>query len=187
MKRMPESGFGRTSWWLASLFALALLACSCSNNTRTECVAAAMVDTAGEVSESARLDFQWLAIRVGLDSALRTGDGIKAHRASRIRLDSAIDRYRDSTRLDGKRLLSRSGCIDWRATWLEGRFDRLALATAMVGLLVSGGPNVAEWTLTDSAAPTVKLHAVIALPGTDGGTIDSVVLAISPSEVAIER
>ena len=163
------------------------LAFSCSKPQQAQCVPAALLDSLGESAEKSRIEFQWLGIQGKLDSALRTGEGIKAHRLAQGSLDSSLSRYRDSLTVDKPRLLSRSGCIDWRATWLSGRFDRAALASAMVRALVADSANVVEWSLTDSAAPAPRLHAIFARPGADGGTLDSVVLGLEPGQVTVVK
>ncbi|MEK7393163.1 MAG: hypothetical protein AAB214_11425, partial [Fibrobacterota bacterium] len=142
--------------------------------------------TTGEFGEKARIDFQWLAIKVGLDSALRTSEGIAAHRASEGALDAGISRYRDSMELEGTGVVSKSGCIDWAGSWKAGRFDRAAMVTAFLRELGKDSVTTVEWNdVSDSASVDVRLRAIYSLPGANGGEIDSVVLRLEASMVSV--
>jgi len=173
----------------AGRFALAALVVSgtfsCSKPAKVECSPVALVDTAGERLEKVRVEFQWMAIKVGLDSALRTSAGIEAHRASEGALDAAIARYRDSLKPEGNGVVSKSGCIDWAATWSVGRFDRAAMATAMLRGLGKDSVSAVEWTADSAANSDLRLHVVYSVRGADGGGIDSAILRLEPTMVSI--
>lgn len=144
-----------------------------------------MTDSVGALAEKSRVEFQWLAIRVGMDSALRTADGIAAHRAMAGSLDSSIARYGDSMRLEGTGIVSVSGCLDWKATWENGAVDRAAFLTVLLRRLVRDSVGVVEWTVVDAPSSETRLSAIYTLPGSDGGSIDSATLRIEPSMVSI--
>lgn len=176
---------GRSVGWsgLAAV-AMAVFA-SCSREARVDCVPAALVDSAGERSERDRVEFQWAAIRLGMDSVLRTAAGVQAHRSAEGGLDSSIARYRDSMRNEGAGLVSKSGCLDWKATWDSGRLDRSALVTSFLRALVRDSSNVVEWTVSDAVPGELRLQTIYALPGPDGGSVDSAVLLLEPEMVSV--
>lgn len=169
---------------IASLVALAMFGASCREAT-PPCAKEALLDTAGESAERARIDRQWLAIQGKLDSSSSTPAGIQAERSMQGSLDSSIARYRDSIRLDGRSIVSRSGCLDWRATWTGGRIDRAALATTWLRALVADDVGVVEWSVADTASAPLRLRVDFTKPGGDGGTLDAAVLAISPERVEL--
>jgi len=172
-------------WFCTALIAVAVLGASCSRETRVDCVPVAMVDSVGERSEQIRVEFQWLAVRFGMDSALRTPEGIQAHRSAALGLDSSIARYRDSMRTEGTGVVSKSGCLDWKATWEVGRLDRSALVTSFLRALVRDSSSVMEWTASDAIPGELRLHAIYAVPGPDGGSVDSAVLRLEPKMVSV--
>lgn len=167
------------------MIAVVVLGASCSRPSRVECVPTALVDSVGERSERIRVEFQWLAIRFGMDSALRTPEGIQAHRSASLGQDSSIARYRDSMRTEGTGVVSKSGCLDWKATWEAGRLDRSALITSFLRALVRDSASVVEWTVSDTLPTEVRLHAIYALAGADGGSVDSAVLRVEPKMVSV--
>ena len=150
------------------------------------CTKEPLVDTLGASAEQARIDLQWLAIQGRLDSARSTAGGIRTQRLANGSLDSAISRYRDSIKIDGASVVSRSGCLDWRATWEAGRIDRPALATTWLRALVADSVGVVEWSLSDTTAAAWHLHVLFTRKGRDGGTLDSTVLALSPDRVQVD-
>lgn len=112
-------------------------------------------DSVGDVLERERIEVQWAQVKGRLDSLLATRPGALAwERAPRSLEDDAF-RYGDTLESDGEALRFRNGCTDWNATWADGRFDRLALATAMVRPL-----------LADTTASALKVEADTAtVPG----------------------
>jgi hypothetical protein len=169
---------------LASLAVFAVVGASCRDAT-PPCAKAPLVDAIGASAEQARIDRQWLAIQGRLDSASSTGDGIHAERSMQGRLDSSIARYGDSLRRDGASIVSRSGCIDWQATWEAGQLDRTALATAWLRALVADGVGVVEWSVIDTASASMRLQVHFTRPGSDGGTLDAAEMSISPERVEV--
>jgi hypothetical protein len=168
----------------AVLAAFATFGTSCREPS-VACSAAPMVDTAGEAAEKARIERQWLAVQGKLDSSSSTAAGLESRRSAAGSLDSAIARYRDSIRTDGRTVVSRSGCLDWRATWEGGHVDRTALATVWLRALVADGVGVVEWSLPDTVPVEMRLRALFTRPGPDGGSLDSAVLAVSPDRVEL--
>lgn len=158
---------------------------SCSREPRVDCVPTAMVDSVGERSERDRIEFQWAAIRLGMDSVLRTASGVQAHRSAEGGLDSSIARYLDSMRKEGTGLVSRSGCLDWKATWDSGRVDRSALVTSFLRALVRDSSSVVEWTVSDATPGELRLQTIYAVPGPDGGSVDSAVLRLESAMVSV--
>lgn len=171
--RQNPSNASRASFALFALAALATVGC---RRESEPCVPAALVDTAGEAGEAARIRLQWLSIQGKLDSAQATPEGMHDLRSLQGRFDSAVARYTDSLRLDGGIVTSRSGCIDWRATWDEGRIDRAALATAWLRRFLPDAGGVVEWNPLDSSTGALTLW--FTRPGQDGGTLDSVGLRL---------
>lgn len=183
-KTVRWTGSGRVLALVAFWMAMTMEACR--EPAVVKCEPSALVDSAGESGEKARVDFQWLAIRVGLDSAIRTSAGIEAHRAATSTLDRAIGRYRDSMVLEGTGVVSKSRCIDWAATWKAGRFDHAAMATALLRTLGKDSVGAIEWGgVSDSNAAPLRLRTIFTLPGRDGGAIDSAILSIEPGMVSI--
>ncbi|MEN9308407.1 MAG: hypothetical protein RL173_2339 [Fibrobacterota bacterium] len=181
----PERG-GSGLWNAFAIGLVVALGFSCSKPAPVECERIALVDTAGEFGESSRIEFQWLAIKVGLDSALRTSEGIATHRASEGALDAGISRYRDSMELEGTGVVSKSGCIDWAGSWKAGRFDRAAMVTAFLRELGKDSVTAVEWSeVSDSTSVEVRLRTIYSLPGANGGGIDSLVLRLEPSMVSV--
>ncbi len=178
-------GGSRTGSFGLAMIGLPVVFASCSRESRVDCVPVALVDSVGERSERIRVEFQWLAIRFGMDSALRTPDGIQAHRSAALGLDSSIARYRDSMRTEGTGLVSKSGCLDWKATWEVGRLDKSALVTSFLRTLVRDSASVVEWAVSDEIPTETRLHAIYAVPGPDGGSVDSAVLRVEPKMVSV--
>jgi hypothetical protein len=170
---------------LAFLAGFALVGGAC-RATSQACSKEPLVDTLGASAEQARIDLQWLAIQGRLDSARSTADGIRTQRRASGSLDSSIARYRDSIRVDGSSVVSRSGCLDWRATWQAGRIDRPALATTWLRALVADSVGVVEWSMSDTTGVAWRLHVLYTRPGRDGGTLDSIVLALAPDRVQVD-
>lgn len=168
-----------------ALIAVAMFSASCSRETRVDCVPVAMVDSVGERSERTRIEFQWVVIRFGIDSALRTAQGIQAHRSAAGGLDSSIARYRDSMKMEGTGLVSKSGCLDWKATWEVGHLDKSALVTSFLRTLVRDSASVVEWTVSDAIPTETRLHAIYTVAGPDGGSVDSAVLRVEPKMVSV--
>lgn len=168
----------------ACFVAVATFGTSCRVAT-PPCAEGPLVDTTGEAAERARIDRQWLAIQGKLDSSSSTQAGIRAERSMQGSLDSSIARYRDSIRLDGRSIVSRSGCLDWRATWNVGRIDRTALATTWLRALVADDVGVVEWSVADTASEPLRLRVDFTRPGSDGGSLDAVELAIAPERVEL--
>lgn len=178
-------GPARVAGALAVLGALAGGFSSCSRESRVDCVPVALVDSAGERSERDRVEFQWSVVRLGMDSVLRTAAGGQAHRAAEGGLDSTIARYRDSMRKEGTGVVSNSGCLDWKATWEVGRIDRSALVTSFLRLLVKDSSSVVEWNVSDVVPGELRLHAIYAIPGPNGGSVDSAVLRLESAMVSV--
>lgn len=179
LARSSAGWFGLAAIGLGAVFA------ACSREPRVDCVPTAMVDSVGERSERDRIEFQWAAIRLGMDSVLRTAAGVQAHRSAEGGLDSSIARYRDSMRKEGTGLVSRSGCLDWKATWDSGRVDRSALVTSFLRALVRDSSSVVEWDASDAIPGELRLKAIYAVPGPDGGSVDSAVLRLEPAMVSV--
>lgn len=183
-RQISSRTYRRAAAALAAGFALVGASC----RTATEaCEGKPLVDNLGRAAEEARVDLQWMAIQGRLDSLRATPEGIRMERLARGGLDSAIGRYRDSLRLEGGAAVSRSGCLDWKATWEGGALDRTALATTWVRALVADGAGVVEWSVPDTGSGAIRLHVVFTRAGGDGGTLDSAVFAIDSARVALER
>lgn len=176
---------GQSAGWFGLAAVAVAVFASCSRETRVDCVPVALVDSVGERSERDRVEFQWSVVRLGMDSVLRTAAGVRAHRAAEGGLDSTIARYRDSMRKEGTGVVSNSGCLDWKATWEVGRIDRSALVTSLLRLLVKDSSSVVEWNVSDAVPGELRLHAIYAIPGPNGGSVDSAVLRVEPAMVSV--
>lgn len=92
-------------------------------------------DSTGARFEKERIEVQWVMFRGALDSMLSTRNGADLWERAARSSEEDERRYADSLELDGTALRLGDGCVDWKATWVEGDFDRGAMATAMVRAL----------------------------------------------------
>lgn len=142
-----------------------------------------LADTAGVRAESGRAELQALGIRGWMDSALSTREGLAREKEAQGSLERNVRRYRDSMRTESGIMVSPSGCVDWRGSLVDGRLDRIALVTAMTRSLVDTTANAVEWTLADSAKDPARLRVIYAIPGPNGGSLDSAVLLLGATTV----
>jgi hypothetical protein len=167
---------------LCCLSSVALVSCrlerksSCSNHEP-------LVDTAGAAAEKVRVELQWEAIPRPGEIAVRDKDAVSDRRAAEMEMEHAVARYRDSMKVAGGTLSSPGGCVDWRATVVDGVLDRQALATALLRSLVDPTATAMEWTVLDSASDPARMRAIYSVPGKDGGSIDSASLDVGRREV----
>jgi hypothetical protein len=118
-----------------------------------------------------------------MDSALSTREGLARQKAAQGSLERNVRFYGDSMRTGSGSLTSPGGCVDWRGSLVDGRLDRTAFVTALTRSLVDTAANAVEWTLADSAKDPAKLRVIYAIPGPNGGRMDSVVLLLGSSTV----
>lgn len=173
----------RYSAFLKTLLLPVLLSCSsCRRNPSCE-APAPMVDTSGMRAESERDRLQWLGLRGGVDSMPSGRDALALRDSVHGSLERDVRRYRDSMMTASGELTSPGGCLDWRASLVEGRLDRTALVTALARSLVDSVANTVEWSLADSAKDPARLRVVYAVPGPDGGRMDSATLLVGKKTV----
>ena len=140
-------------------------------------------DTAGSRAESDRAELQWVGVRGGVDSVPSGRDVLALRKSAHGSLERNIRLYRDSMRTISGNLRSGGDCLDWRASLVEGRLDRTAFVTALTRTLVDTAANAVEWTLSDSAADPARLRVIYAIPGPDGGRLDSATLLVGKETV----
>lgn len=92
-------------------------------------------DSTGARFEKERIEVQWVMFRGALDSMLATRNGADLWERAARSAEEDEGRYEDSLKMDGTSLRLGDGCVDWKATWVEGGFDRGAMATAMARAL----------------------------------------------------
>ena len=151
-----------------------LLAASCGRKTSSS-RKGPLVDSAGAAMEVARSDFQFRLARSG-----STPSEADSGREVQGSLEADARRYRDTLAVSGGRAADRAGTVDWKATWLDGRFDRPALALALVRTLVDSSCSLVEWSLPDTAGDTLGLRVVFQRPGPYGGPMDSALFSVLP-------
>jgi hypothetical protein len=157
---------------------------SCRQERKTSCPnPAPLVDSAGAASEKIRVGLQWAAIQHPAEPRILDKDGISDRRAAEIQMERTVARYRDSMRVVDGALSSPAGCVDWRASLVDGVLDRQALATALVRSLVNPAATVMEWTVLDTAFDPARLRTVYSVSGKDGGAVDSASLDLGRHEV----
>ena len=175
----------RNASFAKSLLLLPILFAASSCRRETSCSSPLpLTDTVGARSESDRAELQWMGMRGGVDSVPSGRDVIALRKSAHGSLERDVRLYRDSMRTVSGKLVSPGGCLDWRASLVEARLDRMALVTAMARTLVDTSANTVEWSLADSAVDPARLRVIYAMPGPDGGRLDSAVFRLGRLWVA---
>lgn len=143
----------RTCRVLPTAILLALLA-GCRTDNATDCPSVRVFrDSAGAALEKERIGVQWVMVRGSLDSLLATREGAAAWERAARSLETDAAAYRDSLRRTDSAVRFGDGCVDWNRTWFESGFDRAAMASALVRVLVDTGVAVLEFEADTAARP----------------------------------
>lgn len=107
------------------------------------------------MSERQRTDFQWAKVEGRLDSMVASSTGQEAYMASQGSLPAAVERYVKLLESSDDGIVRSIGaCIDWKRTWQEGDFDRLAMANALARVALQDSSLwVSSWKLDDPESP----------------------------------
>lgn len=141
-------------------------------------------DTLGQHREERRLELQWLGVSGSRDSLLNTATGRDRIQEAGSSLRADASAYRDSLVAKNGMVLPASVCIDLRGSLEEGRLDRGAFLTALLGRLVDSTAEAVEWTRIDSLSEATSYSVLYSVPGPDGGRLDSTRLRIAKGSVS---
>lgn len=149
---------------LAVIAAFGFLA-GCRTDPLEECTTRRVwIDSLGESDERARIQVQWVRIQGGGDSLASTVEGkalLDRAAGSLVRNET---RYSDSVVGGESGGRSHDGCVDWKASWATGSFDRQAMATVLLRRLTpDSGFGAVEFRLDTTGGAMVL--SVDASPG----------------------